>query len=79
MRASSSGSGKYLSTLTNIKALDILPYHDMAKPKYAELGLDYPLGDTPPLTKEQAIAARETVIRGIKAGLAEQKNNKECR
>ena len=67
--------GEYLSTLTNIKALDILPYHDMAKSKYAELGREYPLGDTPPLTKEQAIAARETVIRGIKAGLAAQKNN----
>lgn len=69
--------GEYISTLTNIKALDILPYHDMAKPKYAELGLEYPLGDTPALTKEQAVAARETVIRGIKAGLAAQENKKE--
>ncbi len=64
--------GKYLATLTNLKALDILPYHDMAKPKYAQLGLDYPLGDTPPMTKEQAIAARDTVLSGIKAGLRSQ-------
>lgn len=61
--------GKFLATLKNLKALDVLPYHDMAKPKYAELGIEYPLGDTPPLTKEQAIAARETILRGIKAGL----------
>ena len=64
--------GEYLATLSNIKALDVLPYHDMAKPKYAELGLPYPLGDTPPLTKEQAIAARETILRGIKTALHRQ-------
>ena len=61
--------GEYLSTLTNLKALDVLPYHDMAKPKYAELGLDYPLGDTPPLPKEKAIEARNRIMEGIKYGL----------
>ena len=66
--------GEFISTLSNIKALDVLPYHDMAKPKYAELGLEYPLGDTPPLTKEQAVAARETILRGIKAGLKKTKS-----
>ncbi|HRR76754.1 MAG: pyruvate formate lyase-activating protein [Ruminococcus sp.] len=61
--------GEFLSTLNNLKALDVLPYHDMAKPKYEELGLDYPLGDTPPLTKEEAIAAREIIVEGIRSGL----------
>ena len=35
--------GLYLGTLTNIKALDVLPYHDLGKPKYEALGMDYPL------------------------------------
>lgn len=65
--------GEFLSTLSNIKALDVLPYHDMAKPKYAELGLEYPLGDTPPLTKEEAIRARDIIMDGIKSGLRKQK------
>ena len=65
--------GEYLSTLSSLKALDVLPYHDMAKHKYAELGLEYPLGDTPPLTKEEAVKARETIIAGIKSGLRKQK------
>ena len=65
--------GEFLSTLSNIKALDVLPYHDMAKPKYAELGLDYPLGDTPPLTKEEVIRARDIIMDGIKSGLRKQK------
>ncbi|WP_028519689.1 pyruvate formate-lyase-activating protein [Ruminococcus flavefaciens] len=65
--------GEFLSTLSNIKALDVLPYHDMAKPKYAELELEYPLGDTPPLTKEEAIKARDIIMDGIKSGLRKQK------
>ncbi|MBR6967684.1 MAG: pyruvate formate lyase-activating protein [Ruminococcus sp.] len=65
--------GEYLSTLSNLKALDVLPYHDMAKQKYAELGIEYPLDDTPPLTKAEAVKARETIISGIKSGLRKQK------
>jgi len=61
--------GEYISTLSNLKALDVLPYHDMAKSKYKEMGLEYPLGDTPPLSKEQALKARKIIIEGIKSGL----------
>ncbi|MBP7187883.1 MAG: pyruvate formate lyase-activating protein [Ruminococcus sp.] len=64
--------GEFLSTLTNLKALDVLPYHDMAKPKYENLGMEYPLGDTPPLSKEEAIKAREVIMSGIKSGLKKQ-------
>ena len=64
--------GEYLSTLSNLKALDVLPYHDMAKTKYKQLGLKYPLGDTPPLSKEEAIKARETIMSGIRSGLKKQ-------
>ena len=64
--------GEYLSTLKNLKALDVLPYHDMAKSKYKQLGLEYPLGDTPPLSKNDAIKAREIIMEGIKSGLRRQ-------
>ncbi len=58
--------GKFLKTLKNVEALDVLPYHDMAKGKYKGLGLDYPLGDTPPLTKDQAIQARDIILKNMK-------------
>lgn len=58
--------GAFLAGLKNIKALDVLPYHDMAIPKYENLGLTYPLEGTPPLTQEQAIKARDIIIRAIK-------------
>ncbi len=58
--------GEFLATLTNIKALDVLAYHDMAKTKYKELNIDYPLKDIKPLTKEEAIKARNIIIESIK-------------
>ncbi len=42
--------GEFLGTLNNVAALDVLPYHDMAVPKYENLGIEYPLKDVPPLT-----------------------------
>ena len=58
--------GEFLSTLKNIKALDILPYHNMAIPKYENLRMDYPLKDIPPLTKEEAIKARDIILNSMK-------------
>lgn len=49
-----------------IKALDILPYHDMAKTKYEKLNRPYPLADTPPASREQAKHARSLILDGIR-------------
>lgn len=68
--------GKFLSSLNNLKALDVLPYHDMAKRKYEELGIAYPLPDTPPLSREEAAEAKKIIISGIKAGLKEKSQYK---
>lgn len=61
--------GEFLAGLNNLKALDVLPYHDMGKVKYQNLGIDYPLADVEPLPKEKAIEARDIIMRGIKSGL----------
>ncbi len=61
--------GKFISGLKTLKALDVLPYHDMGKVKYEALGLDYPLKDTKPLEKEAAKKAREIILKGIKDSL----------
>ena len=58
--------GEFLATLHNVKALDVIPYHNMAIPKYEALGIDYPLKDLPPLTKEEAIWARDIILDEIK-------------
>ena len=57
--------GQFLAELKNIKALDVLPYHNMAIPKYEQLGIEYKLKDILPLTKDDAIKARNVIIKSI--------------
>lgn len=58
--------GHFIGERKNIKAVDVLPYHTMGKNKYEKLGLDYPLSDTKPLSKEEAVCAKEFVLQGIR-------------
>lgn len=62
--------GTFLGTLKNIKALDVLPYHDMGKAKYKALGIPYPLEDVKPLPKDKAADARRIILKGMR----EQRN-----
>lgn len=55
--------GKYLSTLSNVEKLEILPYHALAVPKYENLGMEYSLKDVPQLTKQEAKEAYEIIER----------------
>ncbi|HEY9574276.1 MAG TPA: pyruvate formate-lyase-activating protein [Lachnospiraceae bacterium] len=58
--------GYFLGSLKNIKALDVLPYHTMGLVKYQNMNLDYPLGDLPSSTKEEAAKARKTILLAMK-------------
>lgn len=58
--------GEFLGTLHNITALDVLPYHDMAIPKYENLKIDYPLKGVPPLTHDEALQARNIILKAYK-------------
>lgn len=58
--------GLFLAELTNIKALDVLPYHTMGVSKYKELGIEYPLADVPPADKEMALKAKSVILRTFK-------------
>ena len=64
--------GEFMGKLSNIKALDVLPYHDMAIPKYENLGIEYPLKGVPPLSKEDAIKARNTILKAYKKAKGKQ-------
>ena len=58
--------GEFMATLTNVKALDVLPYHTMGKVKYESLGMEYPLGDTREATKQEAVAAKQIILGAYK-------------
>lgn len=58
--------GRFIGALRNVKALDVLPYHDMGKVKYEQLGMEYPLKGVSPLAKEDALKARNIIMNGMK-------------
>ena len=58
--------GTYIAHFKHIKALDVLPYHDMGKTKYKELGIDYVLKDVKPLTNDDAKKARDIVVEAMR-------------
>ncbi len=58
--------GLFLGSLTNIKALDVLPYHTMGNTKYKQLNIEPPLQGVPEATTQQAVDARKIIIKGIR-------------
>lgn len=58
--------GKFLGTLKNLKALDVLPYHTMGVSKYEKLGIKYRLSGTNALSLDEAKKAKEYILQGIK-------------
>ena len=58
--------GYFIGGLKHLKALDVLPYHNMGEIKYEKLGIDYPLKGMEPLTNQDAIYARDIILKGAK-------------
>ncbi len=44
---------EYIDTLQGVERIEVLPYHSMAKFKYEELGIEYPLKDVPQPSKDR--------------------------
>ncbi len=57
--------GRFIGTLKNLRALDVLPYHTMGVNKYKELGIEYPLKGIPALPKSEAVKAKKYILEGI--------------
>ena len=54
--------GAFIGTLSNVKALDVLPYHIMGISKYKQLDIPYPLEGVEPATQEQAKKAKQIIL-----------------
>lgn len=59
--------GRFIGSLRNLQALDVIPYHTMGKVKYTAMDIPYPLEGVPALAKEAAIQAKAHILRGIQA------------
>jgi len=58
--------GRFIGTLRNAKALDVLPYHTMGVNKYEEMSMDYPLKGLAALPKEAAVIAKQHILEGVR-------------
>lgn len=43
---------EFVSTLKTVQKIEFLPYHDMGVVKYEKMGIDYPLKDTGPASRD---------------------------
>lgn len=59
--------GRILAGLSNVKALDVLPYHTMGVEKYRKLNISYPLDGVPPMSKEDAVRAKTIILNSLRA------------
>lgn len=58
--------GKHLARFTQLKALDVIPYHTMGIPKYETLGIDYPLKGIEATTVAAAVQAKSHIMAGLR-------------
>ena len=54
--------GRFIATLSGVKALDVLPYHTMGVRKYKELNIAYPLEGVEAATLDDAEKAKKTIL-----------------
>lgn len=51
--------GEYIRTLKTVSKVEVLPYHRMGVPEYERLGIEYPIKDINPPSKESVERAKE--------------------
>lgn len=51
----------FVDTLESVEKIEVLPYHTMGSVKYEKLGLEYPLKDVLPPTKEEVLHAKKVL------------------
>ncbi len=58
--------GYYIGRFTNLKALDVLPYHTMGEVKYQKLGMEYKLAGVPAMDKDKIPEKKKIILDGIR-------------
>ncbi|RVU55024.1 pyruvate formate-lyase-activating protein [Anaerosphaera multitolerans] len=61
--------GNFIGTLKNVKAVEVLPYHNLGINKYRELQLPYTLENVKSLSAKEAEAAYNIILYGMRETL----------
>ena len=57
--------GQFIASLSNVKALDVLPYHTMGVEKYEALGISYPLSGVEAASAAAAARAKQIILKAF--------------
>ena len=58
--------GYFIGQFSNLKALDVLPYHTMGENKYEKLGIEYKLAGVPAMDKNKIVEKKAVILEGIR-------------
>ncbi|MBQ8596271.1 MAG: pyruvate formate lyase-activating protein [Lachnospiraceae bacterium] len=58
--------GYFIGQFSNLKALDVLPYHTMGENKYEKLGIEYKLAGVPAMDKNKVVEKKAVILDGIR-------------
>lgn len=58
--------GYFIGQFSNLKALDVLPYHTMGETKYQKLGIPYKLAGVPAMDKDTVVEKKKVILDGIR-------------
>lgn len=68
--ANITGLARFIATLNNVNRVEIVPFHQMGRHKWEELGVPYSLSDTPPPTHDDMRRAKELFeAEGVRVGV----------
>ncbi|MDR1699600.1 MAG: pyruvate formate lyase-activating protein [Lachnoclostridium sp.] len=65
-RSSLEELGRFIAQLENVKAIDILPFHQMGKLKYQKMNRIYPLENVLECSKDKALEARKVILESVR-------------
>jgi len=63
--------GYFIGQFSNLKALDVLPYHTMGEKKYESLGMKYKLKGVPAMDQKTLLEKKKVILDGLKKRRAE--------
>ncbi|MBD5473404.1 MAG: pyruvate formate lyase-activating protein [Lachnospiraceae bacterium] len=67
--------GYFIGQFSNLKALDVLPYHTMGETKYQKLGIPYKLKGIPAMEKDKVVEKKAVILNGIRKRRDEQSSH----
>ncbi|WP_304509465.1 pyruvate formate-lyase-activating protein [Anaerotignum sp.] len=62
------GLGEFIKKIPNIEKVELLPYHTLGVEKYKVMGINYPLKDMLPMSKEKTTQLQDMIIDIVSKG-----------